>query len=397
MGGPEPCCSDGKEGKAAMKTMRWGDGSRWGNPNARWGSPSYILEPGDPGYVIPAPPIDAISKTKTKHNTMSSNATPSNRLVLLPLAHNIYSGQLANEVSVGLVRHVATRMDVAILKIEGDPGAAAGSAANKGSQLVCRECVDAAGAAEFALKELSDGTVKDWLDGYRKIMEGIHGKKANDGWVSAGLPADSTAVPRNHDERHTLLAAARAYLAAHPTYEAALPQATGPALAITAAQALVLHTAMQAANTLINSTSAVQVVTKTARDGDVTGLFKEVSGTIGEIGESLADDDARWEVFGLNIPANPNAPLGVSGLTVTTAGPGRELVAWPYAVRAEYYRLFLKRVGVDAEAINVADPKDLETVLKALTAGSTIEVYVVPMNAGGAGPASPTVTKVVGA
>ena len=380
-----------------MRPMRWGDGSRYNNPNARWGSPSYILEPGDPGYVIPAPPADAISKPKTKHNTMSNNATPSNRLVLLPLAHNIYSGQLTNEVSVGLVRHVATRMEVSILKIEGDPAAAAGSAANKGSQLVYRDAVDAAGNAEFALKELSDGAVKDWLDGYRKIMEGIHGKKANDGWAAAGFPTDSTAVPRNHDERNSLLAAARAYLAAHPTYEAALPQASGPALAITAAQALTLHTEMQTAKTLINANAAVQALTKTGRDGDVDGLFKEVSGTIGEIGEALADDDARWEVFGLNIPANPNAPLGVSSLTVTTAGPGRELVAWPYAVRAEYYRVFLKRVGVDASPVNVADPRDLETVLKTLTAGSTIEVYVVPMNAGGAGPASPTVTKVVGA
>jgi hypothetical protein len=54
-------------------------------------------------------------------------------------------------------------------------------------------------------------------------------------------------------------------------------------------------------------------------------------------------------------------------------------------VRAEYYRVFLKRVGIDAEFVNVADPKDLEYTLKGLTAGSTIEVYVVPMNDGGAG------------
>ena len=380
-----------------MRPILWDDGTLWDDPNAYWGDPSYVLEPGDPGYVIPALPADAISKPKLKHNTMSSNATPTNRIVLLSLAHNIYSGQLTNEVSVGLVRHVATQMEASILKIEGDPAAAAGSAANKGSQLVFRDCVDAAGDAVSALAVLSEGTVKDWLDGYRKIMEGIHGKKANDGWAAAGFPMDSTAVPRNHDERQSLLAAARAYLAAHPSYEASLPQASGPALAVTAAQALTLHTAMQTAKTLINSTAAIQSLTKTGRDGDVTGLFKEVSGTIGEIGESLADDDARWEVFGLNIPANPNPPLGVSSLTVTSAGAGRELVAWPYAVRAEYYRVFLKRVGVDVSPVNIADPKDLETVLKGLTAGSTIEVYVVPMNAGGAGPASPTVTKVVGA
>jgi hypothetical protein len=78
-------------------------------------------------------------------------------------------------------------------------------------------------------------------------------------------------------------------------------------------------------------------------------------------------------------------------------GTGGEQAAWPYAVRADYYRLFLKRTGVDPDFVNIADPRDLEYTHKGLTPGSTIELYVVPMNDGGAGPAAPTVTKVVGA
>lgn len=37
-----------------MKPLRWNDPDPrcvWGNPNLRWGSPSVLLEPGDPGYV----------------------------------------------------------------------------------------------------------------------------------------------------------------------------------------------------------------------------------------------------------------------------------------------------------------------------------------------------------
>jgi hypothetical protein len=64
-------------------------------------------------------------------------------------------------------------------------------------------------------------------------------------------------------------------------------------------------------------------------------------------------------------------------------------------VRAEYYRLFLKRLGVDEEPVNIVDPKDLEYTLKNLTPGTTVEVHIVPMNVAGAGPASPTVTAVV--
>ena len=61
---------------------------------------------------------------------------------------------------------------------------------------------------------------------------------------------------------------------------------------------------------------------------------------------------------------------------------------WAYAVRAEYYRVFLQRAGLDPDFINIADPRDLEYTLKYLTPGSLIRVKVVPMNEVGAGPAS---------
>lgn len=113
------------------------------------------------------------------------------------------------------MRHLAPAMDAALKKLEGDPAAAAGSAALKGSQLVYRDSLDATGDAVGALGDLSDTAVKRWLDGYRSVMEGVHGKKANAGWVSAGFPAGSTAVPKNHETRQTLLGAARANLAGH--------------------------------------------------------------------------------------------------------------------------------------------------------------------------------------
>lgn len=62
-----------------MKTLSWdsinpatGTPYTWGDPNLRWGSPSYVLEPGDPGYTPTA--NDSVSKhkhttkTKMKHN-----------------------------------------------------------------------------------------------------------------------------------------------------------------------------------------------------------------------------------------------------------------------------------------------------------------------------------------
>jgi hypothetical protein len=58
-----------------MRTLRWNDGTKWGDPNARWGNPSYVLEPGDPDYVPPEPLPTQKPKSK-KRNYMASNPTP---------------------------------------------------------------------------------------------------------------------------------------------------------------------------------------------------------------------------------------------------------------------------------------------------------------------------------
>ncbi len=379
-----------------MRPILWDDGTRWDDINARWSDPSFVLEPGDEGYRIPSPPPGTISKTKTNKKTMSSNATPRNQDLLSNLARRIHAGQVSDGASVGLLHHLAPEMDASIKKLDGDPSAIAGSAANKGSQLVYRESILASQDADGDLAVLSESTVKLWLEGYQRVMDGVHGLKANAGWQAAGFAPGTTAVPRPHGERLSLLIAARAYLGAHPSFEVTLPQNTGPGLEITSVKALELQAMMTAANTNIGIGSALQTAAKITRDADVNALYDEVSATIAELRDLLADNDARWEIFGLNIPANPNPPGAVTSLTITAAGTGRELFSWPYAVRVEYFRVFLKRVGIDVDFVNVADARDLEYIAKGLLPGTTIEGFVVPMNDGGAGPASPTVSKVVG-
>lgn len=354
-----------------------------------------MLEPGDPGYVDPNPSPAPLS-TKTKKRIMSSNATPENRGPLVGLAKAIHVGQVAHGGAVGLLRHLAPQMDLRIKKLDGDPAAANGTPERLGSQMLYRGCIADTVAAGGALRALSDGTMKEWAMGYRKVMEGIHGRKGNAGWQAAGFPAGSTAVPEDPVARLNLIHQGGAYLSAHPEYETNLPRLNLPPLVITAAAAAALEPVFQAAITLLSDRESEEETCKIVRNNDLRALYEEVSATINELRDALADDDPRWELFGLNIPANPSPPLGVSGLVATAAGAGKELLTWLYAVRAEYYRIFLKRIGTDEEAVNVADARDLEYTLKDLTPGTTIEVYVVPMNGGGAGPASATVTKVVG-
>jgi hypothetical protein len=53
-----------------MKIAYWDAGLRFDDPNLRWGSPAYLLEPGDPGYV---PPIPSVNTPKTKTKKMKRN------------------------------------------------------------------------------------------------------------------------------------------------------------------------------------------------------------------------------------------------------------------------------------------------------------------------------------
>ena len=55
------------------------------------------------------------------------------------------------------------------------------------------------------------------------MLERIHGKKHNAGWAAAGF-TQNIRVPDNHEQRQSLLAAMRSYLAANAGYEASLPQ-----------------------------------------------------------------------------------------------------------------------------------------------------------------------------
>ena len=147
-----------------MRLIRWDDGTKFDDVNAHWGDAdssgnggSYVLEPGDQGYINTAP---ATGGGSTKKRTHSMNETPENQKILVAVAKKMRAGAAALQDTIGLHHHRDTTLNTAILKLEGDPDAAAGSNANKGSQLVYKMCEDAAQDARSALKLLSDGTVK---------------------------------------------------------------------------------------------------------------------------------------------------------------------------------------------------------------------------------------------
>ncbi|MBE7497620.1 MAG: hypothetical protein HS117_21955 [Verrucomicrobiaceae bacterium] len=379
-----------------MRIIRFDEGFRLDDPNSRFGAtddaPAYQLEPGDPGYVNTAPTTGAAT---TRKGTQTMNETPENRKELLALTKNMRTGATQLQDVIDLHHFRADRINTAILKLEGDPAAAPGSNANKGSQLVYKMAEDATQDARAAMIAQSDGPVKTLLMAYREAMQGVHGRTRNAGWAAAGFTS-STAVPRDHDERASLLAAMRSYLAAHPEHEMSKPQPSGPPLQVTAAAALALGTTFQAALDFVGTCEGTQEQCKNLRDADHQGLYDVASGLTAELRNVLPDDDPRWENFGLNIPAHPNPPQSVTGLTLTSAGTGKERAEWNPAVRATYNRIFIKVHGVDEDFRFLARDRDSDHLISNLPPGATISVYIVAANAGGEAAPSPTVTKVVG-
>lgn len=360
-----------------VRPMYWGDGTKYGDPNAYWGSPSYVLEPGDPGYV-PVPP-DSPPPATHKTRNMKNNPTPKNLGVLLGLAHDLSDGLHIIEDTIGMKQNKEADIRADILKLEGDPAAADGSNAKKGSILVYKLTRTAGSNADSALSVLAKGEVQDFLQAASDVLSGILGRKWSNAWIPTGFPDNSTAVPIKQDKKFALLSALKNYFTANPTHELNQP----PHRIVTAARADELHEEMSDLRAAVNTAEATQEIAKNTRDADQDALFARVSGTIGEIDQLLDDDSPHWETLGLNIPAHPNPPEAVADLTVTGAGPKRLLAEWPSARRATYFRVFILIVGVDEDFRFYENAEALELTIKDLPTGATVKIKVMAANTGG--------------
>ncbi len=195
-------------------------------------------------------------------------------------------------------------------------------------------------------------------------------------------------MPGRQDARYTLLSSLAGFFAAHPEMEVSTPMLTVTAAALTAR-----HTAMTTLRTALNTASnnrvAAGVTANTAEDA----MRDALSGFISELGGRITDDDSQWEIFGLNIPADPDLPLAVAGLTLTALGGGKLKGEWPRAKRARRYRRFLQIVGTDADFVFIepnvtGSGSTLQTLLENLPVGATVRLKVIAANDAGEAAAS---------
>jgi len=321
-----------------------------------WDEPSPVFQP------LPSKP------KKTNHRTMASNPTPDDDDVLFALAEDLADGCHLHEVTIGIKQNTEAVLRATL-------GAATGAVASEGALNTLLETKETAQtAAEAASAEV--------LRNCRLRLLKVLGSEPNASWEEAGFFVGTTAIPRDEDQRFTLLGKLKTYFTNHPAAESVDTEATA---AICTTAYGTLSDARSAANATQSNLTTAEGATKTA----IRTLRKRVRGLIEELGTLLADDDPRYEAFGLNVPANPAVPEGIEELTLTALGNGRVHVQWSYATRMTGARVMRKLPGPDEVFASAGTSAGLEKVLTAQPVGALLEIRVVPYNDGGDGSASP--------
>jgi hypothetical protein len=360
-----------------MKTLTWDSGYTWDDPNLRWGDPSYILEPGDPGYTPPTPTTTPPKKGK---RTMSNNPISRTLTVILALAEDAADGATAIQDAVGLKQTRDTDLRALIATLKGDPTTPSGSPAFLGLNFLYDQAKLATAAASAALKA-KDTEVKDFLTDARDVLKKILGSEWSPAWVTAGYTKPgSTAVPGTQDERFDSISISANYFTVNPAHESPGP---APHPVITAARAQTLHTALSDARTLVNARGNAQEAAKLARDAAAETLRRRLIALVDELSLLLSDDDPRWEVFGLNIPASPRAPDPAANLVLSVAGPQQVLAEWERGTRSNDNRVLIWVVGVDTNWREYSKSGDAtDELIKGQPPGATLKVKIIALNSG---------------
>ncbi|MDB6029506.1 MAG: hypothetical protein JWM68_5729 [Verrucomicrobiales bacterium] len=228
--------------------------------------------------------------------------------------------------------------------------------------------------------------VRAFLTLGRDLMKPVLGGEYSQAFDVLGL-IGSLMIPSKTQDLLVILAAFKAFFTDHPELEDASRN-------ITAAQCQVLYDQLLAAQNTVNVQVAEVQTSKETRDVAADKLRKRLRGLVEEMGQFLDPLDSRWLAFGLKKPGAQETPDVVEGLIAVLIGPGTSALKWKAPARAEYYRVYKRVIGVDAEPVAVGSPADLDFTLENLPANSTVEVYVSAVNNGGESALSEKVTLV---
>ncbi len=208
----------------------------------------------------------------------------------------------------------------------------------------------------------------------RDSLKRSFGRSYNVRWEGTGFTS-TLVVPKSVARLEELLRSLKAFYTSNPQHEvedvatAALVEAALTALS-TAKEAVTVKRG--AVRTLLAARKQKEKVLRSR----IRGVVEELKRVVGPI-------DGRWDAFGLNQPGLKQAPERPGKITIVLQAGGKAAVKWAKSARAEYYRVWLKVIGVDDEAIPVGSPTDLDYMIETMPAASQVEVSISAVNNGG--------------
>lgn len=367
-----------------MKPLHWGEINPltntpflWGDPNLFWGSPSYYLEPGDPGFVPYTTTPTTKKKKKKKRNYMASNPTPDPIDELIAAGEDLHDGAVQHGAAAGLVKNTAAAIRTDLDALINTKAAFKQADSDK--------------VPAYAALRTADSNAKGFIARAINVLKNYLGNQWSDAWVATGLPDNTVGVPTTQDKRFTALGGLKAYFTTNAGHE-------NVPLNVTAAIATTLHgTLSTARNGVANALSNAKA--KAMAFAEATADFKlRFRAAINELEDrktGLGDDDPRWYDFGLNRPADPATPGQPSNVVVSGAGATNVLVIIDGARRANSFNYYKQVMGTDPEPVKVNNVQETQYTVQGLPSGATVQITVTGVNDAGEGPASTPVSVVV--
>ncbi len=209
----------------------------------------------------------------------------------------------------------------------------------------------------------------------RDILKPRLGNSFRLDWVETGF-LTSLEVPQDAASLETLIGVLTNYFTKHPAYES---DSSG----VTAAVLEVLHEDLgNVRQEMKSQTTDLRTLSRVRREA-FAALRKQLCALAKELTQKLSPMDERWCDYGLNIPGVKQKPEAPEEVSVTVLDSCAAAVEWDPAPRAEYYRVWLQVVGVDAEPVAVGSPADPNFMVENVPQEGEADLFVTAVNKGG--------------
>ena len=215
------------------------------------------------------------------------------------------------------------------------------------------------------------------------ILKPLFGRSYSEVWDQTGFKG-SLASPLKPGQLMVLANALSRFFELRPDLEL-------PTREVTSASAAALGERLKNAMFAVNKQEVETGNLKQQRDKNFAALRKCMRDMVNELAILLDPFDPRWMLFGFNRPGATQTPETPVKVKVQITDQKQANITWPAPARAEYFRVWVKVIGVDAEPKAIGSPSDPDFLWEELPVQNTVEIFVSAVNSGGESPLSEAV------